>query len=378
MTLRGNCVVFSANRGYALTSSRRSLLVTFMSSGWRVVIATADDAESQELADLGAHVEEVAIRRGGLRLVGDFAAYRRLGQIYRKWQPTVVHHFHAKPAIFGTVAARRVMGRMVRVVNTITGLGHAFVAGGMSSRLAVAGYRLASARADATVFQNRHDQALFVKQGWIKKERARLITGSGVDIDRFKLVDRTRRDVRNPTVVMLGRLLVQKGVPEFVETARRLRDRWPNAHFVLAGEEDPEHPDALSRDWIASQKAVEYVGRLSDVKPLLARADLLLFPSTYREGVPRVVMEAAATGLPTVAFDVPGVVEAVNDGETGYLVPARDIEALVTRVEELFVDVDLRVRMGHAARALAERAFDIRAIEAQYLALYRQLGVEIT
>lgn len=377
MTMRRDCIVFSANRGYALTSSRRSLLATFMSSGWRVVIATADDTESQELADLGAHVEQVVIHRGGLKLAGDVEAYRRLTQVYRKWQPSVVHHFHAKPVIFGTLAARRAMSRAVRVVNTITGLGHAFTTGGLSARLSAVGYRLASTQADVTVFQNRDDRALFLKRGWIEKERARLVTGSGVDIDHFSLIDRTGRDTKTPTVVMLGRLLAQKGIPEFAETARRLRSRWPGANFLLAGEEDSGHPDALSRDWIASQKAVEYVGRLSDVKPLLARADMLLFPSTYREGVPRVVMEAAATGLPTVAFDVPGVVEAVNDGETGYLVPARDMDALTARVEELLVDVDRRIRMGQAARALAEQAFDIRTIEAQYLSLYRQLGVEV-
>ena len=172
---------------------------------------------------------------------------------------------------------------------------------------------------------------------------------------------------------MLGRLLRQKGIPEFVEVARRIRQRWPRARFLLAGEEDPVHPDAVTVEWVRQQGGVEYLGRLSDVRPMLAEADLLLFPS-YREGVPRVVMEAAAAGLPTVAFNVPGVREAVRDGETGYLVADRDMEALTGWVSALLDNGEHRVRMGRAARDLAERAFDIRAIYEQYLDVYRELG----
>jgi glycosyltransferase involved in cell wall biosynthesis len=176
---------------------------------------------------------------------------------------------------------------------------------------------------------------------------------------------------------MLGRLLRQKGIPEFAEVARRVHCRWPSARFLLAGELDPEHPDAVTNEWIREQKGIEYLGRLADVAPVLNAADLFLFPSFYREGVPRVVLEAAATGLPTVGFDVPGVREAVRDGETGYLVPDRDVEALTARVVELLEDESLRLTMGRAARQFAVDAFDARAIEAQYLQIYRELGSDI-
>ena len=262
-------------------------------------------------------------------------------------------------------------------MNSITGLGHAFVVGGLSARLAAVGYRTALRHCDIVIFQNRDDRELFLEKRWVVGEQARLIASSGVDTERFGCVDRAGRDRQTPKVVMLGRLLRQKGIPEFVEVARRVRRRWPEARFLLAGEPDADHPDAVDAAWLSGQQDIEYLGRLSDVMPLLAEADLLLFPSFYREGVPRVVLEAAATGLPAVAFDVPGVREAIRDKETGYLVPARNLEALTDRVTSLLEDVSRRLRMGRAARALAESAFDARIIEGQHLQVYRSLGLPV-
>jgi glycosyltransferase involved in cell wall biosynthesis len=176
---------------------------------------------------------------------------------------------------------------------------------------------------------------------------------------------------------MMGRLLRQKGIPEFVEVARRIKDEWPKARFLLAGEEDLVHPDAVTKQWLREQQSVEYLGRLSDVLPLLSKADLLLFPSYYREGLPRVILEAAATGLPTVAFDVPGVREAVLDGTTGYLVPFRDVDGLIQKVRTLLENEEKRLEMGCTARNMIERKFDIRAVKEHYLNVYRELGVEI-
>lgn len=373
-----SCIIFVANRAYALVSSRLSLIHTLRDAGWSVVAVTAPDEYAPSLEEVGCEIIPVVFNRGGLSLRGDWAVYRTLRRVYRKYRPKLIHHFHAKPVILGSLAARRVLGDSVRVVNTITGLGYAFITGGITARLVGMGYRVALLRTDATIFQNRDDRALFLERGWVSEARPWLIASSGVDVESFRFVDRTARDGSAPTVVMLGRLLAQKGIPEFAEVACRVRRQWPGARFLLAGEEDPVHPDALSSEWIHSQSDIEYLGRLPDVGPLLEQADLLLFPSYYREGVPRVVMEAAATGLPTVAFDVPGVREAVRDQETGFLVPDRNVDALTAQVEVLLGDAELRERMGRAARRLAEEAFDIRTIQAQHLALYRKLGLEVS
>ncbi len=370
-------VIFAANRGYALTSSREELIRRFIYNGWQAVLVTADDAESRLLKELGAYLEPVRFDRGGFSPATDLSAFKDLRRIYRKWRPRLIQHFHAKPVIFGSIISKQIPGNSTRVVNTITGLGHAFVTGGVTSHLAGTGYRLASGRADRTVFQNRDDQALFLDKGWLTEEKARLVPGSGVDTARFGYVERRNRGQEAPVVVMLGRLLNQKGISEFVELSQRIRKSWPKSRFLWAGEEDPVHPDAVSADWLQAQEGVEYLGLLSDVTPLLAQADLLLFPSYYREGVPRVVLEAAATGLPTVGFDVPGVREAVRDSETGFLVQERDVDALTRKVAELIQNKEKRLAMGQAARRVAEEGFDIQIIQKQYLDIYRALGIEI-
>lgn len=369
-------VLFVANRGYALTSSRKAIIKSFIEGGWKVVLATADDDEAHSLVALGASLDPVVFNRGGFSARSDWVSWRRMLAVFRRWQPSLAHLFHAKPVMLGPIAARKILGQDVRIVNTITGLGHAFGTGGPSSRLAGLGYRVALPRSDVVIFQNKDDRALFIKNGWTSDGQARLIPGSGVDLKRFSFVDRHARNT-SPVIVMLGRLLRQKGIPEFVEVARRIRLKWAEARFLLAGEEDSVHPDALTAQWVREQVDIEYLGRLDDVRPLLSEADLLLFTSYYREGVPRVVMEAAAAGLPTVGFDVPGVREAVRDGETGYLVSDRDLDALSARVAELLCNDTLRLSMGRSARALAERAFDIEAIQAMYWDVYRELGVEL-
>lgn len=366
-------VIFSANRGYALISSREAIIVKFLDEGWQVVLATADDDEARYLVGLGAKLEPVKFNRGGFAPILDWRAWRRMCAIYSRWRPDIVHHFHGKPIILGTLAARQMLGSVPAVVNTITGLGHAFINGGLAARLVSAGYKLALPQSDVTIFQNRDDRQLFLERGWVQASKARLIIGSGINLSRFEYCERKGRKVV-PIVIMIGRLLRQKGIPEFVEVAREIKKRWPEVRFLLAGEEDHDHPDSVTPKWIRDMGNVEYLGRLSDVRTLLAQADIMLFPS-YREGVPRAVMEAALTGLPVIAFDVPGVREAVRHEETGYLVPFRDVSSLTERLVELIQDPQIRLAMGLAAKKFTERNFDIKRVHKDYFDVYNEFGV---
>jgi len=372
-----NTVVFVANRGYALTSSRIPLIKRFIESGWKVVIATADDAESQSLVDLGVVLQPVYFSRGGVAFAQDISAYKQLLNIYNKWKPSLIHHFHAKPVILGTLVARRLLGSSVSIVNTITGLGHAFINGGWIAKLAGFGYKFALPKSNMTIFQNNDDYALFLSNRWVNHDSTKVIASSGVDIAKFAFVDRSIRDGDSPVVIMLGRLLRQKGILEFAEVAERVQMSLPKARFLLAGEEDLVHPDSLSIESIQNYDGVEYLGRLDDVLPLLEMADLLLFPS-YREGVPRAVLEAAATGLPTIGYEVPGVKEAVVNNLTGYLIHFNDVDALYERTIELLNDKKLRLTMGKAASERAKKSFDRREIENMYIKTYQELGVSVT
>ncbi|NWO07495.1 MAG: glycosyltransferase family 4 protein [Alteromonadaceae bacterium] len=370
-------VLFAANRGYALYSSRRELIEKFIDSGWHVVLATADDSDSRKLVELGAVLEPTEFGRGGLSVLKDWMASRRLREIIEIYSPLLAHFFHAKPIILGSLAMHNIGNRSSITVNTITGLGNAFCSGGMSAKLASLGYRRALPRANLTIFQNPDDESLFVHNGWISSDRSMTVTGSGVPLDRFSFVERSKRDAKGPVIVMVARLLKQKGVFEFSAVATEIRRKLPSAKFVLAGEKENSHPDRVDLARLQKCPDVEYVGPLSDVLPLLIDADLFLFPSFYREGVPRVVMEAAATGLPTVAFDVPGVREAVRNEQTGFLVPDRNVEQMTERVFQLLEDKGLRLEMGRKASELAKEAFDIRAVQEAYLNVYRKLGVDI-
>jgi len=368
-------VLFSANRGFALRNSREQMIRHFLSLNWRVVLATADDVECRRLEKLGAHREHVLFYRRGVSPNRDARAYRAMGRLCRKWQPDLIQQFHAKPVVLGTIAARRTLGASVRIVNTLTGLGRARSVGRWSTTAAEIGFRASLSHGDATVFQNPDDQAFCLEKKWVAPNATRLIAGSGVDLNRFHVVDRAERPPAEPVVVMIARLLKSKGLAEFGAVAHRIRTRWPAARFLLAGEPDLDHPDSVAESWLRQLPDIEYLGHLPDVVPLLHTADIFLYPSVYREGVPRVVMEAAATGLPTVAFDVPGVREAVQNNTTGLLVALGDLDGLTSAVSQLIMDVSRRRSLGSAARTLADETFDSRSIQQRYLALYRSLGV---
>jgi len=371
------CVVFTAIRGFALASSRMRLIQHFLDCGWRVVAATAEDDYAHRLAEAGAVVEPVPFRRGGLAPVADARAIWRLLRVYRRYRPSLIHHFQAKPILFGNLVAR--MFPAARVVNTITGLGHAFVAGGLARHLAAAGYGLFLSRSEATIFQNPDDWQLSLDEDWLPADKAHVIVSSGVDLDSFRPRD-VEPNGSARRVLMVGRLLWEKGVKEFVTAARQVKGQFPHVRFQLAGEWDPIHPDAVNRSWIESAVAdgcIEFLGYLDDMPRQLRRSDLFVLPS-YREGAPRVVLEAAASGLPVITTDVPGCRETVLDGETGFLIPPKDSEALAGALSRLLSDSTLRRQMGAAAREHAERKFDVHLITERYLSVYRDLGIEIS
>ena len=370
------CIIFVANRGYALTSSRAEIVKRFLLNNWRVVIATSDDNESKKLIDMGVTHETVNFHRGGFSFIFDMIAYRDLSPIYNKWKPDLIHHFHAKPVILGTIASHVALGGKASVVNTITGLGHAFIKGGWISKLSGLGYRFSLKYAMLTIFQNPDDLSIFLNNGWVDRNKIKMIMGSGVGLDRYAYIDRSDR-IKSPlTVVMFGRLLSQKGVDEFIGVANNIHCSFPNVKFIWAGEEDLVHPDSVKASSFINNKNIEYIGRVSNVFNVMSKADILLFPS-YREGVPRVVMEASATGLPVVACDVPGVREVVKNNITGYLVKDCDINYLTEKVVYLIENLDVRLSMGKLGRSFMEDSFDINFIENEYVNCYRDLGFNL-
>jgi glycosyltransferase involved in cell wall biosynthesis len=378
VTIRAKTIVLAANRGFALWSSRRDLIERLTGAGYVIVLVTRDDEYARRLLGDRVCLEPIRFSRGGVSPSTDIHAYFRMRRLYRKHQPVLVHHFHAKPVILGSLAARHTVPH-ARIVNTITGLGHAFQAKGVARSLAGMGYRLALPKSDRVIFQNPDDLRLFVDAGWVASERARLIPGSGVNTALYQPISARPAAREAPVVLMIARLLWSKGVGEYIEMAERLRAEGLAARIQLAGEIDHEHPDAVPESVIEDARhsgTIEYLGYLSDVRSALQQADVFVLPSYYAEGLPRVVLEAASCGLPSIVADAPGTREAVRAGLTGLLVPPRDADALTDAVRGLIADPDRRKTMGDAARQLAIDEYDIEKVISEQLAVYRELGID--
>lgn len=368
--------IFVANRAFALTSSRLRLIKTFKDMGWQVIVAT--DSNSEKLDEPGINVEPVLFNRGGFSPFRDVFAFFKLVYIYRTYKPTIIYHFNAKPVILGNLACV-LTGNCTKTINTITGLGHAFINKGFTRHLAIWGYRIALKKSNMVIFQNRDDLDLFLGYNLVERNKTKLIVSSGVDIEKFSPVSSNNKKGNRERVLMIGRLLWEKGVGEFVQAAEIVKKNYHNVDFDLGGEVDSQHPDAVEESYICAvheKGTVNFIGYVSNMKHELRNTDLVVLPS-YREGVPRVLLEAAACGIPVIATDVPGCREAAEHNETGLLVPPRDSESLAEAILKLLNDPSLRQYMGEAGRKRAEEMFDIKVITEKQLAAARELGVDI-
>lgn len=365
------CAVFVANRCFELTNSRLLLMQWLRDEGWQIVIASGYDGTEGQLSNEGFVVYDVNFFRGGLSITNEWRAFRKLYKLFKHHQPRLVHHFNAKPVILGTQALKRVAPRAINI-NTITGLGYAFVESGFMRFLASLGYKWAFRHVSAVVFQNHDDRDLFMQNGWVSDAKAKLIQSSGIDTARFQPKRSTKHD-DSLCVVMASRLLWQKGVHEFCQAAASVKQHIPQARFLLAGPYEPGHPDEITENQLhkfCEQTGVEYLGRYERLEQFLQQADLFVYPSYYREGIPRVILEAGACAVPVIAANVPGSREGVIHGKTGYLVPKGEHEAITEAIYDLLTSSEKRRQMGDHARRLMEERFDRIIVSKQYWDLY--------
>lgn len=358
-------------------SHRLPLALAARAAGHEVHVATsAADGESVgRILDAGLPFHPLALSQHGTNILTEVTTFRMIDQLLRRLHPDLVHLVTVKPILYGGLAARR-LG--IPTVNAITGLGYVFAASGLkwtAVRVATTQlYRLAlNHRGARTIFQNSDDCERFVRSGLVVRERAVVIKGSGVDMNEFS----PRPEVEGvPLVLFAGRLLWQKGVGEFVEAARRLRAAGAAARFVIAGYSEPSSPAAVPeeklREWSESG-VIEWWGKRTDMPDVFAQAHIVCLPSSYGEGVPKVLIEAAASGRAIVTTDTSGCREIARHGENGLLIPPHDIEALTAALRTLIDQPDLRQRMGRRSREIAETEFSLELICSQTLAVYATL-----
>lgn len=338
-----------------------------------VVQAVGDggDGFDRRLIDRGVNFQHVPVSLRGVDPWADLTLLMALWRRFRHDRPQIVHSFTIKPAIFATLAAV-LAGVPIRIV-TITGLGHAFTTAGPLVRGIVSLlYRIALARAQVVFFQNADDRELFFRLRLVEPRRAQLIPGSGIDLEAFSPRPLPIATGRAPRFLMIGRLLREKGVSEFMAAAERIKERFPEASFALLGGADPRNPSALPDSQIAEIRAsqvVNWVGEVLDVRPFIADADVVVLPS-YREGLPRSLLEGAAMGRALIATDVPGCRELVVEGETGHLARAADAQSLAAAMARFCDNPQSIPAMGRAAREFVSARYDLKLVNAATLDAY--------
>lgn len=360
-------IVVVASLAWSLINFRGQLLADLVAAGHDVLaVAPEHDADVEhQLAARGVRYQAVAMRRASLSIGSDLAFLASLVALFRRERPTLVLAYTQKPIVYAGLAARMVDG--IRFFAMCTGLGHAFSAGGGMRRTALRWivarlYRHALHGAAGLIVFNSDDHAEMRHHGMIGDglpvER---VSGSGIDTGRFAAA---AVPAGPPVFLLVARLLRNKGLVEYVEAARRIKTVHPEVRFQLLGPFD-QNPASISPREIAAwedEGIIEYLGETRDVAPFFAAASVFVLPTWYREGLPRTILEAMATGRAVIASDAPGCRDAVSEGFNGFLVPVRNAAALATAMQRFVDDPALAGRLGRNARSLAEKQYDVRCV----------------
>lgn len=359
-------IMVSSNSAWNLANFRKPVIEALIAAGIEVVAVAPADGQEGRLEAMGATFRAIKMRATGMSPFEDARLLRDYITLLRAERPGLFLGFTAKPNIYGSLAAR-ITG--VPVAATISGLGSAFLKGGALGWLLLRLYRSALANAQAIFFQNETDRALFVDRRIARPDQARLVAGSGVDLDHFALTAVEPHD--DLRFLLVARLLLDKGIAEFVAAARIVRQRYPGARFQLLGGPGGDNPSAVPHADLArwaAEDIVELLGVQDDVRPAIVAADSVVLPS-YREGLSRSLLEAAAMGRPLIASDVPGCREVIDDGVTGFLCAVRSAGSLATAMERIAaMSPAERAAMGANGRRKVAAEYDQKLVAAAYLA----------
>jgi glycosyltransferase involved in cell wall biosynthesis len=372
-------LLFLVTEDWYFCSHRLPVARAARAAGFEVVVATRVRAHGEEIREEGFTLRPIAWRRRGDGLRGATRAISTIAGLYRSERPDIVHHVALKPVLFGGIARRLAFARSPDApvsVDSVMGLGSGFSATTIAGRvrrppLGLALRLVAGGKRGWIVVQNPEDRAVLTAIG-VDTARIALIRGSGIDISRFLPLPEPGGDTI--TVALVSRMLRDKGVLAAAAAIRHLRGEGLAVELLLAGPTDPDNANSLSEEMLrslAAEPGIEWLGPVADVRTVWRRASIAVLPSTYGEGVPKTLLEAAACGRPLIAADVPGCREVVRPGVTGILVPPHDVEALAQAIAAVAGDPARRAAMGRAGREWIESGFTDEIVARETLALYR-------
>jgi len=360
--------LLSTNTSWNIINFRAGLIRALGARGFQVIAACPIDAHTPHLAEIGCRHIQLAMDNKGTNPAADSALLLRYLEVMRHERPDVYLGWTIKPNIYGSLAAH-LLG--IPVINNVSGLGTAFLSDSWLTRVVKPLYRVALRRSACVFFQNCDDRDLFVHSHLVRQKQAQLLPGSGIDLDYFSPAPPAPRNRHEgPIFILIARLLWDKGVGEYVEAARLVKERIPQARFRLLGFLDVANRSAVPREvvqaWVR-EGVIEYLGHADDVRPQVSSADCVVLPS-YREGMSRSLLEAAAMGKPLITTDTPGCRDVVDDGVNGWLCKAKDVTDLAEKMLR-FTDMTeaQSQEMGRQSRLKAEREFDEKLVIDAYI-----------
>lgn len=373
--MKQNKLFIVVNVDWFFLSHRLPVALAAQEAGWDVTIISADTGKLKDIEAKGLKVINLPMSRSGMNIVEELKTLNFLRKLYKREKPDVVHHVGVKTILWGTLAAK--FSKVNGVVNAISGLGGFFEEDnkGLLSKVMPKVLKFSHNRPNLLcIFQNDDDWGLYVKHGIIRYEQGRFIKGSGVSLEEFCYTpEPTEGKIK---VILTARMIVEKGIFLLTEAAERLRAKYgETVEFLLIGGLD-DHPGAITKeqlDAVCDGKYIQLLGYRTDVRDLLKQCHIVAFPSYYMEGLPKSLIEADAIGRPIITSNSVGCKETVLDGENGFLIQPKDVAALTEKLDQLLGDKELRQKMGKAARAYAEKYFDIEVVKELHLSIYNEL-----
>lgn len=370
--MQSKTIVISINSAWNIYNFRKDLIGALQREGWRVVALAPEDEYSARLAELGVEFVALPIDQQGMSPAKDLLLFARYRAALARIRPSAFLGYTIKPNVYGSLAAHS-LG--IGVINNISGLGTAFIREGLLTKVATLLYLLALRRSAVVFFQNRTDRDLFLERGIVRAGQVGLLPGSGIDPTYFAPRP-ARAEDGELRFLLIGRMLWDKGLGEYVEAARRVRAQHPEARFLLLGAADAANRTAVSRaqieTWV-SEGLIEYLPACDDVRPHIADADCIVLPS-YREGLPRSLIEAAAMAKPIIATDVPGCRDVVSHGRNGLLCAVQSAESLAAAMLAMLeFTAEQRHAMGLSGRQMAERDYNQQIVIDCYVAAIREV-----
>lgn len=359
------------NNSWYAWNMRTNLALSFQKKGYDVFFICPSDEYTEKIKDNFKYIS-IDIDSKGTNPFNDIKLIFKYYRIYKELNPSIILHYTIKPNIYGTIASYILK---IPSINNIAGLGTLFIKQNLVTKIAKLLYKISQNKAKKVFFQNKEDYELFTREGLVRKEISDILPGSGVDIEKFK--PRQKINSNKFKFLLVSRMLWAKGVGEYVEAAKKLKDKYENVEFELLGHLDFPSPTAISKEQMkewTNNDLVKYLGSSDDVRIELSDADCIVLPSYYREGTPRVLLESASMQKPIITTNNVGCRDVVDDNISGFICNPQDVDDLVLKMDKMFnLSKEERIQMGKAGRKKIIKEYDEKIVIHKYLEVVNEI-----